>query len=147
MSQRLRLVLAAAFGAVCASGCVPGKKPEATTASGSGNLDPILGPVHAGRKAAQRMVTAHELRNIHIFINSALDMPSKEQIIAALKQEDPKAYQLIQEGAIVLTGAKSRESIWAYEKDAPTQGGWVVLASGPDRLTAEQVQQLLKQSN
>jgi hypothetical protein len=149
MTHRLRsgllFALTCPLGFVALTGCTDKSKP--TTAGKSANLDPILGPVQAGRKASQRIVTANELRNIHLFINSAIDVPSKEQIIAAMKQEDPKAYQLIQDGAIVLTGARSREAVWAYEKDAPTNGGWAVVSSGPDRMTAAQLQQLLSQQN
>lgn len=147
-TARFLFALALFCGIVILAGCIPRTKSPTTTSStggsSSGNLDPFFGPVQAGRKGAQNLVTANEMRNIHIFINHAPDMPSKEQIMAAMKQEDPKGFQLIQDGQIILTGAKTREGVWAFEKDAPTKGGWVVTSSGPEKMSAQQLQQLLQ---
>src|SRR5207245_440656 len=86
-------------------------------------LNPGLGGGGAGsaagaaRNRALREVTHHEMKNIQLFIesNSSLgNMPTVEQISAALQKEAPKTWKLVQDKVIVLTGTRSRENIWAY---------------------------------
>lgn len=70
-------------------------------------------------------------------------MPTKQEILDYAKKENPKLYKLLDEGAFVLTGTKARESVWAYEKDADTDGGWVINHTGEQKLKAEEVRKLL----
>jgi hypothetical protein len=90
------------------------------------------------------------LTQLRIFIESASlatgQMPTKQQVVDELKRSpDAKAIvALIEDGSIVLTNLKQREGVWAYEKLAPTQGGNVVTHTGLERMTAEQLNNLLK---
>jgi hypothetical protein len=131
------------------AGCA-GKKSTPSSASGSSSGgDPVLGAVQNVRKAAQRAVTQNEMHNLHITMEAASTetgrLPSKDFILRTVQKEDPRLYQALQEGLIVLTEIPTREGIWAYEKDAPTNGGFVISQSGVERLPADQVKQRLKQ--
>jgi hypothetical protein len=103
------------------------------------------GAVQAVRGAVQRAVTLHEMNNLRVFIDTASGasgrMPSREEIFASVKQGDPKLAHFLQEGAIILTGATTREGVWAYEKDAPVRGGLAVTATGVERLSPDELRQ------
>lgn len=149
----LRFAFAIMIGTITLSGCLPKSKSTPTTSSsgGSGNLDPVLGPVQAGRRGAQKVVTFKEFEDLKIYLNDASlvsgRMPTKDEIIAATKQGHPKVYQAIMDGQIVLTGASSREAVWAYQKDAPKNGGIVLTSSGVETMSAQQLRQRLEQDN
>jgi hypothetical protein len=146
----MKAFIALAVGvSLLAVACRP-RKPGATSVKDPSGGDPVLGAVQNVRRATQRIQTANELKGLHIYISDASltsgRMPSKEEIVAAAKQSnDAKLVKYLEDGIIVLTGTKSREGVWAYEKDAPAMGGWVVTASGPQQMTAEQLKQQLQQ--
>lgn len=143
----MRLSHTIAMLGLCAvtAGCGP--KPKATT-SAKGSSDVVSGAIQNVRGAVQRTVTAHEMGNLRIFIeNASLSsgrMPSVDEIRAAATMADPKLAQMLKDGSIVLTGAKERESVWAYEKDVTTKGGFVLSQNGVERLTAEEAALKLK---
>jgi hypothetical protein len=107
------------------------------------------GAAQAIRKAAGRAVSQNELNNIRLFIENASlatgQMPSVEEVAAALRKEAPQTYKLVADGAIVLTGIRMREGIWAYTKDPQTPGGehLVVNQSGVERMAALTLRQHL----
>lgn len=79
------------------------------------------GAAQAVRKAAVRTVNMNEFENIRLFIENAAafgQMPSKEEVERTLMKEAPKTYKLVQDKVIIITGAKTREGIWAYTYDA-----------------------------
>ena len=133
---------------IFAAGCMP-KKPGATSTSAghSGGGGGGGGAVQGVRGAVQRHITAVEMHELHIYIENYSGatgrMPAKETILEVVKKENPKLYQMLQDGSIVLTGLQSREGIWAYQKDAPTQGGWVLSQNGEERLDAAEVKKRL----
>lgn len=90
--------------------------------------------------AAARKVSKDDMKEVWIFIENASlasgKMPSPEVTYAALIQAESPAAGLVKDGSIVLTGARQREAIWAYEKNAPKQGGWVATQNGAEQLTA-----------
>jgi hypothetical protein len=143
------LILLLTISIIAASGCKPRPgNAVASTKGSSGGGDPVLGAVQNVRKAVQRTVTSVELDALRIYINEyslANDrMPPKEEIIAAVsKSGDRKLREALEQGLIVLTGAKSRDGVWAYEKDAPTNGGMVLTSQGIERLSAEELKQRL----
>jgi hypothetical protein len=109
------------------------------------------GTIQKVRAAPGRVVNANELKNLHLFIENASgasdsgQLPDKQTILASLER-DPDARNLvkdIKDGLIVLTGNTQRESVWAYEKNAPANGGWVVSNQGAERLSAAEVKQRL----
>lgn len=87
-----------------------------------------------------RPVTRDDMNEVWIFIeNSSLatgQMPPPELTYAALVQANAKAAELVRDGSIILTGTRHRDSIWAFERSAPTRGGWVASHNGPEHLTA-----------
>jgi hypothetical protein len=108
------------------------------------------GAAQAVRSRVLREVTHNEMKNIQIYIESASgatgQMPTKEEITAALQKESPKTWKLVQEGAIVLTGARSREQIWAYTPELQGSGGhFVVSSSGVDGISKQELDQRLAQ--
>jgi hypothetical protein len=100
------------------------------------------GAVQAVRQAVIRTVNQADLDQIRLFIyNASLandQMPSAQEINAVLQKEAPKTWKQVQDGAIVITGTRSREGIWAYTADAQTVGGehLVVTSSGIERMPA-----------
>ncbi len=156
---------------VLTAGCKKLSKGSSKTTSSSTNSSSSDGPsVHAptgvvlnpgvgggGGGAAQavrgrvlREVTHNEMKNIQIYIESASGasgkMPSKEDIMAVLQKESPKTFKLIQDGAIVLTGAQSREQIWAYTPELQGSGGhFIVSSSGVDGVSKQALDQRLRQ--
>jgi hypothetical protein len=101
----------------------------------------------AGRIAGKvrQTVTAIEMHDLHLFIETqAIDgMPDAATIRDYAKKENPKLSKLLEDGTIVLTGIKHRQGVWAYEKDAPTKGGWVVTDKGEQQMTAEELNRAL----
>ena len=128
-------------------GCRPrpgGPTPGGNDPSGG---DPVLGAVQGVRAAAKRAVTQAEMHDLHLFIETASlasdRMPAKEFILETMKKENRKLSEMLQDGSIVLTGIQKREGVWAYEKDAPTKGGFILSQNGVERLSAEEVKQRL----
>lgn len=113
-------------------GCKPSKEP--------GLIEKVTNKV-------KETVNAIEMHDLYLFIYQieAIDnrMPSKDEIRQYAKKENPKLSKLLEDGVIVLTGSKTRDSVWAYEKDAPTRGGWVVTGSGETKMTADELKKAL----
>lgn len=103
------------------------------------NVQPV--PVQPTTKpVARRPVTEREMKDIHLFVDTASGasgvMPDPVTIQAALGAADSPAAKLVASGDIVLTGARQRESCWAYQKGAATDGGWIVTNSGAEQVDA-----------
>lgn len=121
----------------CVGGCYP-KKPKPTESKKPDLVQQIAGKV-------KETVTAFEMKDLHLFIeyssSASGQMPPNEVIIEYTKKENPKLGKLLEDGTIILTGTKVRESVWAYEKDSDTKGGWIITNNGPEKVTAEQFKQ------
>jgi hypothetical protein len=126
----------------CMVGC-KGRKPKESTPSSPQKLD-AMDRIIKNTKSNLNAIQVHDLQ---LFIAQMEigegRMPSKDEILDYAKKENPKLYKLLDEGAFVLTGSKIRESVWAYEKDAPTDGGWVLTNVGEFKMTAEELKQKL----
>jgi hypothetical protein len=139
-------------------GCKKVDKAMDTTpkANEGPKLDPYNAPGGSGgatqavRGAVARAVTGNDLKNLHLFIESASgasgQMPSKQTIIDSLKASpDAKnLVALIEDGSIVLTGIRQREGIWAYEKLAIERGGNVISNNGVERMAPNELKDKLK---
>lgn len=116
----------------CGIGCKPSKEP--------GVIEKVQGKV-------KETVDAIEMKDLQLFIAQREitnnKMPSKEEVLEYAKTENPKLSKLLEDGAIVLTGSKTRESVWAYEKDAPTKGGWVITNVGETKMTPDELKKAL----
>lgn len=160
----IRLISLAAVGLLLATSCDKkkdfddtgkGAKP-ATAPSGPQSTGPIVntggggGAVQSVRKAVVRTVDQNDLKNIHLYIETASGasgrMPSKKDIIEALKS-DPGAAKLakmIEDGDIVLTDIKQREGVWAYPKHVLNDGGYIITNEGVVRVSNVELEQKLK---
>jgi hypothetical protein len=143
----IRCLVASAL-MLLACGCTPPKlKTEAAEPTRRGSNAGTSGLVSQVRQKVEQVVTAAEMKDLHLFMDAASAvegrLPNVETIRAAVSRENPKLGQLLQDGSIVLTGIRQREGIWAYEKDAPERGGWIIDQSGPRQVTAAEFRQLL----
>jgi hypothetical protein len=109
------------------------------------------GAVQAVRQAAKRSVTQNELKNIQTFIEAASSasgkMPTVQEVYGALQKEAPATATLVQEGAIKLTGTRSRENIWAYTAEPVSVTGeyMMVTSSSIERVTGQALNARLQQ--
>ncbi|VTR97210.1 hypothetical protein [Tuwongella immobilis] len=108
------------------------------------------GAAQAVRGAVRRTVSANDLANLRIYIESASlasgSMPGPQQILADVSRDLPGVVKAVQEGSLVLTGIRQREGVWAYEAAALSQanGGMVLTNNGVERMSPQQLQQALQ---
>jgi hypothetical protein len=90
-----------------------------------------------------KRVEMADMKEVWIYIENASGasgkMPTQEMIYEALIAAKSPAAELVRTGAIYLTGATTRESIWAFEAQALTQGGLVATQNGVETLSAAQL--------
>ena len=136
-----RLLLFVALTVAVAGGCKK-KKDDEGQYSGGGNPT-VYGAEQGVRGAVNRVVTAAELHDLHLMMNTAKGasgrVPTSQETIAALGQPDGNRQlaKLIQDGVIVLVPNPQEEGLWAYGKEVPTQGGWILTHTGAERVTAQ----------
>jgi len=109
------------------------------------------GAPQAVRGAVNRVVTAAELKDLHLFMTTAKlsngRVPTSQETWAEISKPsgNRKLAQLISDGTIVLVPNPQEEGLWAYDKNAATQGGWVLMHSEPRRVTAQEFLTLSRQ--
>ena len=84
-------------------------------------------------------VTMKDMEDIRLFIDNVSAsgrMPDVQTTYGALVQSGSPAAKLVQSRAIILTGTQSRESVWADEAKAATQGGMIAGPNGVETVTA-----------
>jgi hypothetical protein len=95
-------------------------------------------------------VTQADMQEVWIYMENASAvsgrLPQPAEVYAALVQTQAKAAELVRSGAIILTGAKNRESVWAFEASALQQGGWLAGPGGVEQVTAAELRRRLSQS-
>ncbi len=93
--------------------------------------------------AANKLVAMADMREVWVFIENASGasgkMPAAATTFAALVEAKSPAAKLVKDGAIILTGANERESVWAFEARAYLNGGLVVSQNGVETLTAAEL--------
>lgn len=115
---------------------------------------PAAGPVPAPEPAAPMpaevaavAVRPQDLEDIRLLIDTASgvtgQMPSKPLTRAALAAAGSAAADLVTRKAIVLTGATTRDSVWAYETAAAKTGGLVAGPGGVETVTADELNRRL----
>ena len=106
----------------------PAAPPAAVTTTSPMNLKPV---------------SEADMKDVWIFIENASGasgkMPASADVLAALLQATSSAAPLVVDGSITVTGAKVRESVWAYETKARTKGGWVATQNGVETMTAAEL--------
>ncbi|QDU18428.1 hypothetical protein [Urbifossiella limnaea] len=90
--------------------------------------------------AGQRIpVGQKDMEDVRIFIDNFSGaggrMPTQAETRAALQMSGTPAFGLVQRGAITLTGATTREGVWAYETAAANSGGLIAGANGTETVT------------
>ncbi len=99
------------------------------------------------KKAPLRIATANDMKQLQLFIATLYlqdgEMPTVAAIRATLKKDAPTLDRLIENGSIMLTGAKDRSEVWAYDKAALESGGWVATMEGVQKMTAEELRKAL----
>ena len=125
--RAVALVVGTALAASASSGAEPAPPPRAK----------LTWPGQPSGKA----VTRADVNDIWVFVETASlasgKMPGPDVIYTALVRAKSPAAELIRDGSIALSGAWNREGIWAFDRLAPTRGGWVVTHQGPEFLSAE----------
>src|SRR5262245_25757305 len=137
-----RLLLFVALTVVVSGGCKKKKDDDAGQYSGGGNPTGY-GAEQAVRKNVERTVGAIEMHDLHLFMHDFKGSngrpPTSTETFNAVKQSgNHKLAQMIQDGLIVLVPNPPEEGLWAYAKEAPTTGGWVVTHSGESRMTPQE---------
>jgi hypothetical protein len=166
MRKLLLLGLALLVLAGCKKGTKAAKATSAQPAGASGGpsvhaptgvvLNPAAGggsggAVQAVRMAATRTVNLIQLDQLRLFIETASGasgrMPTAQEITAAVQKEAPQIAKLVRDKAIILTGTRSRENIWAYTADPQDAAGQhlVVTSSSIERMPAADLRQRLQQ--
>jgi hypothetical protein len=104
------------------------------------------GAAMAVRKAVRRAGAMNEMKNIGEIIETLRSpegkMPTKDEIIAALKQS-PQLYAGVTEGAYILTGTTDGGGLWLFEVDAENKGGIVVVGGRATRANEDEVKQYI----
>ena len=97
-------------------------------------------------KFVGKPVTEADMKEVWIFMENASaggKLPPPPLVYAALVKAESNAADLVKGNSIFLTGATARESIWAFEWKAPTQGGLVASQNGVENLTAAELKRRL----
>jgi hypothetical protein len=111
--------------------------PGAVTGGGGSG-----GAVQAVRKAARRTQALNEMNTLGQVISLMQTdlgrMPTKEQIVAELKQY-PKLQEAVTEGAFILTGTTEAGGLWAYEVEADVKAGIALIGGKAARTTPDEL--------
>src|SRR5262245_28982100 len=136
-----RSLLFVALTVVVSGGC---KKYRDTPepASTNNQAGSGFGAEQAVRGAVNRVVTAAEMHDLFIFMHNAKGtlgrVPTAQETWAEISQPsgNRQLAKLIQDGIIVLVPNPQDEGLWAYDKNAPSAGGWITTHSGEERISA-----------
>ena len=138
------LLLLAAAAAFSASGCKKAKvasavasaEPAPSGGAADTNYMPSGGAVQNSRRAAERIKVDAELQQLgqlmEVQFNELGRMPTVAEVKGYLTQSQ-NILGHITEGNIVLTGTKNHAGLWAYQKNADTLGGLVLVAGTANR--------------
>ena len=109
---------------------------------------PVAAPPTATPPISTKRVEVADMKEVWTFIENASGasgkMPPAALTYAALVKAESPAAALVKDQAIIITGATTRESVWAYEARAPLDGGLVASQNGVETLTAAEVRARLK---
>jgi hypothetical protein len=131
----------------------PGPGPAAPPAPGIGGLQPPpaapaapMAPAAPGGTPTTPKyspVTEADMKEVWVFVENRSGatgkMPTQLDIYQALVAAGSSSAPLVKDGSIYLTGATTRESIWAFETKALISGGLVCSQNGVETLTAAEL--------
>jgi hypothetical protein len=137
-----RVLLFVALTVVVSGGCRKRGSDDPGQYSGGGNPTGY-GAEQAVRGAVKRTVTAAELHDLHLMLNTAKGasgrVPTSQETWNLLNQPDGNRQlaKLIQDQVITLVPNPQDEGLWAYGTEVPTEGGWILTHNGAERVTAQ----------
>ena len=70
-------------------------------------------------------------------------MPGKQEIEAGMGPDFRIIKKHLADGDIILTGTSDHAGLWAYEVEADTKGGIVLVAGTPARASVDEVKKLM----
>ena len=138
------LLLFASIAPLAASGCAPA--PSTAPPPPPVSSDPRDKIPHGLAPALDRVEAAVDLKEIGLLYQTHQTdgLAARDGVLKDIQHDDPKLYKRIQDGEyILLKGdpAGPANTIIAYHKDAPMQGGMVLtLDFTPHRMTAQEFQ-------
>ena len=149
MSYFLRVVAVVIVGLfLAATGCSGGTKP-ANAPPGAANTQPAN-----AFKEGKVPLAESDLGFLHFALTGQVNGKDPETFPkdmeagrTAIQVIDERIFERVKSGEyIVRWGAPLTDPVLAYEKNAPTQGGWVLRGNGRvEKLSAEEVKKLLGQ--
>lgn len=159
------LMLIAAAGLLLTAGCEKKRKTAPTTPATGKADDPTVTPgpgggvvvggvsggsggaVQAVRKAVDRTQVRAALTDLRLNIESYEvsngRMPTPQETLAMVRQAAPKYAKLIDDGAIVLNAARTRQDVWAYEGKPPGSNHLVLTNQGVEEMDGQTLRQKL----
>ena len=112
------------------------------------NPPPVPPMPPAQPAAALPAVTKDDMEAIFTFVDNASGasgkMPSGMDVYNALLAAKPSTAALVQQRAIFILQPAQRESVWAVEAKATTQGGMIVTNNGVETVTADEAKKRTK---
>jgi hypothetical protein len=132
------------------TGAPPGA-PGAAGAPAAGAIPPqpvpATPPAAVTPTPALKPVSEADMKDVWVYVENASaaggKMPNRVAIYQALVAAKSPAAERVGDGSIHLTGATTRESVWAFETKALTGGGLVATQTGVETLTAAELQKRL----
>ena len=129
-----------AFAAGCKKAPKPTEKqPEQPQSGGPGQPAPVL------KSGSQ--VTAKDMEDIRIYIDNASAasgrMPSPQMVADALQHSGSPVAEMVKNKLIIISPARSREDVWAYEAKSLEQGGFLVGTNGVEDVSAAEAKRRL----
>ena len=111
------------------------------------NAQPSTPPVPQSAGPTFKPVSEADLLEVWTFIENRSaasgQMPTKQEITDAVVMFGFSSGPLVKDGSIVLTGATTRESVWAYEAKAIVSGGLVVTNNKVETMSAAELKRRL----
>ena len=138
-----RSLLFVALTVVVSGGCKKYRSNDDSSAPQGNSGGGGFGAEQAVRGAVKRVVTAAELHDLHLMLNTAKGasgrVPTAEETWNLLNQPDGnrQLVKLIQDKVITLVPNPQDEGLWAYGTEVPTEGGWILTHNGAERVTAQ----------
>lgn len=124
----------------------PQPAPQPRPGGGNTNFQTGAGAIQNVRKAGLRTINLNEMKQLGLMLTQAADDFGKMPTAAEIKQmvqQDKTLSGMINDGTLILTNTANRNGLWAYEVDADTKGGIVLLAGTASRASADEVKQYL----
>jgi hypothetical protein len=105
------------------------------------------GAVQAVRKAVDRTQVRAALADMRLAIENYEitngRMPTPQETLAMVRQSSPKYAKLIDDQAIVLHAARTRQDVWAYEGKPPGSNYLVLTNQGVEEMDGQTLRQKL----